>query len=407
MTVALEMFRSVPRTLAGKAMGSRMPGLLSGFAAPLRVASPEAPRAADKPGWARLRTRLGGICGSDLGMLSGRTSLYFSAVVSLPFTPGHEVVADLVEDCEDLLAGTRVVIDPVLTCAARGVEACDACAVGATNRCSRITVGHLSPGLQTGFCGDTGGGWGQQLAAHRSQLHVVPDDLTDEQAVLVEPVACAVHTALRAGVRPGDRVLVSGAGAVGLLATLALRRLTPAAEILVVAKHPLQKELARLAGATDVVAPSEVLRRVRRSTGAFQLRPEMSRPYLLGGVDVAVDAVGSAASLETALGATRAGGRVVVSGMPAPADLSALWFRELELVGTYASARTEASLTGEDGEERGSFDVALDLARDETVAAMAAAVARYPLHRWREAIDHAHSAGRLGTVKVAFDPRAR
>ncbi|MCL8026362.1 zinc-dependent alcohol dehydrogenase [Nocardioides bruguierae] len=407
MTVALEMFRSVPRTLAGKAMGSRMPGILSGFAAPLRVASPEAPKATGKPGWARLRTRLSGICGSDLGMLSGRTSLYFSAVVSLPFTPGHEVVADLVDDCEDLPAGTRVVVDPVLTCAARGVESCEACAVGATNRCSRITVGHLSPGLQTGFCADTGGGWGQQLVAHRSQLHPVPDALTDEQAVLVEPIACAVHTALRAGVQPGDRVLVSGAGAVGLLATLALRELTPAAEILVVAKHPLQKEIARLAGATDVVAPSEVLRRVRRSTGAFQLRPEFSRPYLLGGVDVAIDAVGSAASLETAMGATRAGGRVVVSGMPAPADLSALWFRELELVGTYASARTETALTGADGAEKGSFDVAVDLARHEAVAAMADSVARYPLHRWREAIDHAHSAGRLGTVKVAFSPGSR
>ena len=63
--------------------------------------------------------------------------------------------------------------------------------------------------------------------------------------------------------------------------------------------------------------PDEVLRRVRRSTGAFQLKPEFSAPYLLGGVDVAVDAVGSKQSLETALHATRAGGRVVLSGMPA------------------------------------------------------------------------------------------
>ena len=70
-------------------------------------------------------TRLSGICGSDLGALSGKTSLYFSAVVSLPFVPGHEVVAELLDDCEDLPAGTRVVVDPVLTCAARGVEPCE------------------------------------------------------------------------------------------------------------------------------------------------------------------------------------------------------------------------------------------------------------------------------------------
>ncbi|WP_164477949.1 zinc-dependent alcohol dehydrogenase [Nocardioides pantholopis] len=404
MMLALEMFRSLPRTVAGKAVGRRLPGILSGYAAPLRLVTLDPPKV-DRPGWARLRTRLSGICGSDLGALSGQTSLYFSAVVSLPFVPGHEVVAELVEDCEDLPAGTRVVVDPVLTCAARGVEPCEGCASGATNRCSRITVGHLSPGLQTGFCKDTGGGWGQQLAAHRSQLHPVPEGYSDEQAILIEPMACAVHTALRAGVRENDRVLVSGAGSVGLFATFALRRLTAAGEIVVVAKHAHQREFAQEFGATEVVAPGEVLRRVRRSTGAFQVQPEFSSPYLLGGVDVAVDAVGSSQSLETALQATRAGGRVVLSGMPAPADLSAAWFRELEVVGTYASARHEPLLSGPYA-GRSAFDVATELVGHDAVARLAKSVAAYPLHRWREALDHAHSAGRLGTVKVAFDPRS-
>src|SRR6478609_3836352 len=368
MMLALQMFRSVPRTVAGKAIGSRMPGILSGYAAPLRLMTIAEPKV-DRPGWARLKTRLSGICGSDLGMLSGKTSLYFSAVVSLPFVPGHEVVAELIDDCEDLPAGTRVVVDPVLTCAARGVEACAACSTGATNRCERITVGHLAPGLQTGFCHDTGGGWGQQLTAHRSQLHPVPEGHTDEQAILIEPMACAVHTALR--------------------------ELTAAGEIIVVAKHGHQRELALELGATEVVAPGEVLRRVRRSTGAFQLEPQFSSPYLLGGVDVAIDAVGSKQSLETALQATRAGGRVVLSGMPAAADLSAAWFRELEVVGTYASAQ---------GDE--AFAKAIELVATDAVQQLAKSVASYPLHRWREALDHAHSAGRLGTVKVAFDPRS-
>ncbi len=361
MMLALEMFRSLPRAAAGRVVGGRMPMLLSGFAAPLRLVTIEEPRVR-KPGWARLRTRLSGICGSDLGALSGRTSLYFSAVVSLPFVPGHEVVAELVDDCEDLPAGTRVVVDPVLTCAARGVDPCDACAAGATNRCGRITVGHLAPGLQTGFCRDTGGGWGQVLTAHRSQLHVVPEGHSDEQALLIEPLACAVHTALSARVRENDRVLVSGAGSVGLFATLALRSLTPAGEIIVVAKHGHQRELALELGATEVVAPGEVLRRVRRNTGAFQLKPEFGSPYLLGGVDVAVDAVGSRQSLETALHATRAGGRVVLSGMPAGADLSAAWFRELEVVGTYASAQREPAAG-----DRSAFDLAAELVAGDAV----------------------------------------
>jgi len=399
--LALEMYRSLPRHLAGKAIGGRVPGLLSGYAAPLRLVTIEEPRV-EREGWARLRTRLSGVCGSDLGALSGRTSLYFSSLVSMPFVPGHEVVADLLEDCGDLPAGTRVVVDPVLTCAARGVEPCDACASGATNRCGRITVGGLQPGLQTGFCADTGGGWGEILTAHRSQLHPVPEGYSDEQAVLLEPMACAVHTALRAGIRHNDRVLVSGAGSVGLLATLAIRNLTSAGEITVVAKHGHQREHALALGATEVVAPGEVLRRLRRATGAFLVKPEMGASYLLGGVDVAVDAVGSKQSLETAVNATRAGGRVVLSGMPAAADLSAAWFRELEVVGTYSSAQREPALDG-----RGAFDVATELVAGDAVSSLAKTIAAYPLHRWREALDHAHGAGRLGTVKVAFDPRSK
>ncbi|MDX6307660.1 MAG: hypothetical protein QOI06_706 [Nocardioidaceae bacterium] len=398
--LALEMFRSLPRHVAAKAVGGRIPGVLSGPVAPLRLVTIEEP-AVGKPGWAPLRTRLSGVCGSDLGALSGRTSLYFSALVSLPLVPGHEVVAELLADCEDIPAGTRVVVDPILQCAARGVDPCDACRVGSTNRCDRITVGHLSPGLQTGFCADTGGGWGEQLTAHRSQLHGVPDELSDEQAVLIEPIACAVHTALRAKVGRGEHVLVSGAGSVGLLATLALRSLTDAGQITVVAKHGHQRELARALGATDVVAPDEVLRGVRRSTQAFHVKPQFGSSYLLGGVDVAIDAVGSKQSLETALHATKAGGRVVMSGMPRGADLSAAWFRELEVIGAYASARREP---GADG--RGAFDIATELAGEAMLKEIAGAVVSYPLHRWREALDHAHSAGRLGTVKVAFDPRS-
>lgn len=398
MMLALQMFRSLSRHLAARAVGGRIPGMLSGPAAPLRLITVQEPRL-NRPGWAPARTRLSGICGSDLGALSGRTSLYFSGLVSMPLIPGHEVVAELVEDCDDLPAGTRVVIDPVLACAARGVDACPACRSGATNRCDRITVGHVSPGLQTGFCADTGGGWGELLSVHRSQLHVVPDGLSDEQAVLIEPLACAVHTALRARVGRGAHVLVSGAGAVGLFTTLALRELTAAGDITVVAKHGRQGELARAFGATDVVAPDAVLRGVRRSTRAFHVKGELGHSFLLGGVDLAVDAVGSRQSLETALQATRSGGRVVLSGMPAAADLSAAWFRELELVGSYASAACEPAADG-----RSAFDIATELVGGSGLRDLA--VARYPLHRWREALDHAHSAGHLGTVKVAFDPRS-
>ena len=138
---------------------------------------------------------------------------------------------------------------------------------------------------------------------------------------------------------------------------------------------------------------------LRRSTHAYRLSPERGGAYLLGGVDAAFDCVGSKTSLDLALRTTRAGGRVVLAGMPAgAADLAPVWFRELELVGAYATG-TEMTESG----PASSFDLAMDLAMDAPLEGMVGG--EYPLSRWREALDHAFAAGRLGTIKVAFDPR--
>lgn len=388
MTVALEMYRSVPKYLAARALGPKLPGLLAGPVASLRLANIDDPAPA-APGWARIAPRLSGICGSDLTTISGRSSFYFSALVSMPFVPGHEVVGELRDDVDDLRAGQRVVIDPVLACAARGVTPpCGECAAGRHGLCERVTGGHVSAGLQTGYCHDTGGGWSGQMIAHRSQIHAIPDEMTDRTAIMVEPLACALHAARRAAVPADATVLVVGAGTVGLLTLLALRAEGAEGQIVCVAKHAHQAALAKRFGATEVVTPREALGAVRRQTRAFRLHPERSAPFLLGGVDVAFDCVGSKDGLDLALRATRARGRVVLSGMPARADLTPAWFRELELVGAYAGA--------------GAFTDALELAQENDLGALVGAT--YPLNRWREAIDHALAAGRLGTVKVAFDP---
>jgi len=395
--LALELYRSIPRYVAARAVGERIPGLLAGPLAPLRLVNRDEP-ALPADAWARVRPRLSGICGSDLATLSGQASFYFSSLVSMPFVPGHEVVGDLFDSCEDLPAGTRVVLEPVLACAARGLERCTSCAAGLTGRCDRITVGHVSPGLQTGYCADTGGGWGAMLVAHRSQLHPVPDSLTDQRAVLVEPLACAVHAVLRARPEPGASLLVVGAGTVGALSLIAIREFTSAGRVIVVAKHAHQRELALRLGATEVVDPKEAVTALRRSTHAYRLSPERGLPYLLGGVDVALDCVGSRSSLDLALRTTRSGGRVVLAGMPATgADLAPVWFRELEVTGAYA-AGTELT---EDG-PASTFDLAIDLAQQAPLDGLVGA--EYPLSRWREALDHAFASGRLGTVKVVFNP---
>ncbi|MDP9394811.1 MAG: zinc-binding dehydrogenase, partial [Actinomycetota bacterium] len=210
----------------------------------------------------------------------------------------------------------------------------------------------------------------------------------------------AVHTALRLAPRDGDHVLVVGAGAVGLFTVLALRAFTAAGRISVVAKHTRQRELARRLGATDVLDPAGALSGVRRATRALRLEPEQGSPYLLGGVDAAVDCVGSRASLDTTLRTTRAGGRVVLSGMPpGGVDLSPVWFRELEVVGSYATGLERCN----GDEPRSSFSLAMDLARQAPLDDIGQS--SYPLERWREALEHAGDAGRLGTVKVHFDLR--
>jgi threonine dehydrogenase-like Zn-dependent dehydrogenase len=400
MTIqALELFRSAPRYLAARAVGDRVPGLVSGPLAPMRFVNKKDPEVPG-PGWTRVRPLLSGICGSDLATIAGKSSFYFSPLVSLPFVPGHEVVGELIDDVDELPAGTRVVLEPVLGCLARGLDPCPACAAGTKGRCDRVTTGHVSAGLQTGYCKDTGGAWSRMFVAHRSQLHPIPDDLPDRKAVLVEPLSCAIHTALRANVEPNANVLLIGAGAIGVLTLLALKELTRAGSITVVAKHAKQREWAAAFGATDVVEPKEATNAVRRGSSAIKLRPERGAPFLLGGADVAIDCVGSRSSLDMALRNVKAGGRVVVSGIPVGgADLTPLWFRELELVGAYTGGIERV-----DGKERHSFDLSIELARANPLDGIVGAI--YPLRRWREAIDHALGAGRLGTLRVAFDPRA-
>lgn len=397
-TQAIELFRSAPRYLAARAIGDRVPGLLSGALASLRLVNRKDVEPLG-PGWARVRPLLSGICGSDLSTISGKSSFYFSPLVSLPFVPGHEVVGELLDDVDDLPTGTRISLRPVLSCLARGLDPCPNCAAGLNGRCDRVTTGHVSAGLQTGYCADTGGGWSKMFVAHRSQLHPLPDGLPDRRAVLVEPLSCAVHAALRAEVEPNANVVVIGAGTIGVLTLLALKELTSAGRIAVVAKHAKQREWAGAFGASEIVEPKDATNAVRRATHAMKLRPERGASFLLGGADVVIDCVGSRGSLDLALRVTRAGGRVVVSGIPTQgADLTPLWFRELELVGAYTGG--EETLNGE---RRHSFEIATELAKQNPIDRIVGAT--YPLRRWREAIDHALGAGRLGTLKVAFDPR--
>ncbi|MHB8437674.1 MAG: zinc-dependent alcohol dehydrogenase [Acidimicrobiales bacterium] len=383
---------------------SRLASVLAGAGraasiGPLRLLDLDPP---ELPGadWARVQPTLSGICGSDLATVEGRSSRYFEDIVSFPFVPGHEIVGTVIEaGAGTPEPGTRVVVEPVLGCTPRRVDPpCAACAEGRTGGCERIGFGHLAPGLQIGYCEDTGGGWSSAgLVAHASQLHAVPESFTDEDAVLVEPAACAVHAAMSACVAGGDTVAVVGAGTLGLTTIAALRHFTLPGTVLAGAKHPHQRRLAEEMGADVVVPPDQLGRAVRRQTRS--LAPS---GRLTGGADVVVDCVGSAESLAQSLAMVRPRGRVVLVGMPGAirVDLAPLWHREVILVGAYAYG-TEQSADG----QRRTFDMAMELVSRYRLGRLVSAA--YPIERYEEALSHAGDAGRRESVKVVFDLRDR
>jgi threonine dehydrogenase-like Zn-dependent dehydrogenase len=391
----LRFERNLPRYAAAVLAGRAVPGA-GAKVGPLRLRDLDPPELPG-PDWVYLRPRLSGICGSDLGTIDGTASRYFEPIVSFPFVPGHEVVADR----EGTDGQDRVVIEPVLGCVTRNISpACAACAAGHLGNCERIAFGELEPGLQTGYCCDTGGGWSTLMVAHPSQIHAIPDHMSDEAAVMVEPTACAVHGALAAGVHAGDTVVVIGSGTLGLLTVAALRAFTSAETIVATAKYPVQRELAQALGASQIVEPSELKRAVRRTTGTLALGDgDIDR--LAGGADVVIDCVGSEASLADALAIVRPRGRIAMVGMPGHlhVDLTGLWQREITLFGAYAYG-TESL---EDGTRRRTFDLAFELVQIADLGRLVSAT--YPLSQFGDAIAHAAAAGPRGGVKIAFDLR--
>ena len=377
---ALVYERSLPRFAAAR-LASALASGSGSKVGPLHLTDVEEP-ALPGPGWHRVRPRLAGICGSDLATVDARSSRWFEPIVSFPFVPGHEVVGDLDD-------GTRVVLEPVLACAARGIAPpCDGCARGDNGNCERIAFGCLEPGLQTGYCSDTGGGWSAALVAHDSQLHAVPEAMSDEAAVMVEPAACAVHAVASTAVPEGAVVAVLGAGTLGLCTVAALRRLALPGSVIAGAKHAVQRRLAADLGADVVAEPDGVARAVRRQTRSLAVEGRLT-----GGADVVMDCVGSEDSLAEALAVVRPRGTVVLVGMPGSVrvDLTPLWQREVRLVGSYAYRHD-------------TFATAFELVADARLERLVSAV--YPLERWREALDHAAAAGRRGAVKIAFDLRS-
>ncbi len=362
------------------------------------------------PGWARMEVVTGGICGSDLHLFTHTTgpSPSLGAYVSFPFVLGHEIAGRIVEagpDC-DLPVGTRVAITPNIPCEARGIEPpCPMCARGAISSCQNLDSRIGSPGMALGFTSGMGGGWADQVVAHRSMLFALPDAVPDRGASLHEPVSIAVHGLLRSPPEPGSPVLVVGAGIIGLAAVAALTALFPSCPITITARHDHQAKAAAALGAS-VVRPDPGFTHFEALVAASGARVlgAGDAAMLSGGFPYVVEAVGLAASVTEALRVVDNRGTVLLLGAAgvSEVDLSMVWWKEIALVGAInhavdpgpggtASAHSVARAVG--------ILAAGHLPHEQVVTH------EFPLADYREAIATAIDR-KAGAIKVVFRPQS-
>jgi len=340
---AVQLIQSIPRYLLTKALGVVYPPAFWGPLAMLQCREVPEP-ALPGPQWVKIKTRYGGICGSDMGTIFLKDSPALSALVSFPLTLGHEnvgIIAEVGEQVEGFAIGDRVVAEPLLPCSTRGIEEpCELCQRGEFSLCQNFAEGNLSPGFSIGTCRDTGGSWSPYFVAHQSQLFLVPENVSDENALMVEPLSVALHAVMRNPPNDDHIALVLGAGVVGLCIVAALRALGSGARVIVLAKYPFQGEMARRFGADEVIylRGGDYFRAVAEATGGKLYKPLLGKRVLVGGADIVYECVGSESTIDDALRFARSGGTVVLVGLaaiPKRVDWTPIWLNELTVKGSY------------------------------------------------------------------------
>jgi 2-desacetyl-2-hydroxyethyl bacteriochlorophyllide A dehydrogenase len=352
--------------------------------------------------WVRVRNRLAGICGSDLHMIQGDGDLRI-APAALPLHrrsyPGHEVIGEVLEVGEDtqrIRVGDRVALQHGPNCLSSGVQIpCRSCAHGYYNLCE---YGKL-PGPYP-----IGGGWSEEMLLPEQQLFRIPTDISDEQAVVLEPTAVALHAVLRHLPRRNERILIIGAGAIGLLTLQIVRALAPQAEVSVLARHSFQVEQATRQGAAHIIYPQDSYTGIQQATNAQIFKGAFSNRVLLGGYDVIFDTVGSQKTLHHALRWARTQATVVLVGVnlhQMHIDLTPVWYREINLIGSMGSSiEIWPPATNE---RRSTFEIAVDLIKQNQIHPEHLITHRFPLNSSQTALLTALNKEQSHAIKVVFD----
>jgi threonine dehydrogenase-like Zn-dependent dehydrogenase len=379
---------------------------------PMRLVDVDDPRFL-RPDWVVTRPRITGICGSDAKQVffdwgemdADNPMIDFS---SFPQILGHEVVADVVAlgpEAEGFEVGDRVVLNPWLSCAPRGVSPlCPACEVGNLSLCWSFTTGPIAPGIHTGTSKDASGGWAELMPAHDSMLFRVPDSIPDEVAVFADPFAVSLHAVTRHAPTPGSKVLVYGSGALGTSAVAILRALHPDVEVGVVARFPAQAALATALGAARVFAHEPLHGLIEAvaawSGGVLHGRHELPMAYP-GGIDVVYDTVSKKASLEVSVRVLKERGTLVKAGVHGPTswEWTPLYFKEITWVGSNAFGMEEV-----DGVCKHGIEHYLDLVQDGRVDLSPMLTHQFALDDWRAAFEVLATQESSGAIKVGLRP---
>jgi L-iditol 2-dehydrogenase len=365
--------------------------------------------------WARIAVAVGGICGSDLHLFThntGPSPTLMGMSGAFPFVLGHETAGRVIEagsQCP-MAVGTRVVIDPCIPCAPRGIDPpCPNCARGWTSSCLNLDSRRVSSGRSLGYTKDLGGGWAEQVVAHASMLHALPDAVPERGATLYEPVSIACHGILRAPPRDGDPVLIVGAGIIGLATLAALKGLFPACPVTVLARHAHQADAAAACGAENVVlsqAGSAHFEELARLSGA-RVIGRKAELMLMGGFPYVVEAVGAPQSVTEALRSVAHRGTVLLLGAAgvSEVDLTPIWYKEAALVGSIDHTVDSGSAPGlAGGPERHSVDRALDVLAAGLLPDAVIVTHEFPLEEYRTAIETAIDRGGANAIKVVLRP---
>lgn len=407
---------TIPSFLIGKGVGGLTESAFFGRLSGVRYRDVEEP-ALPGDDWVRLDVLEAGICGTDIGTLTFKSSPILEPFGSFPAVLGHEVLARVREvgpAVRRVEPGQRVAVDPLISCTMRGFSGeaqCRSCAIGLRNTCARVgdegplrvSGKPVQPGMMVGYNCTFPGGWGERMIAHESQLFVVDDALSNRTAALIEPLSIGMHAALN--LRPfGDGpALVIGSGPIALGVIWSLRAAGFQGELVAQIKRAHEADIARSLGASQVVSPGDEARQALIDTGAKGYKPIVGEEvYAGGGFPLIFDCVGSGQSLTQCLRYAAPRARIVMLGCAAEIpklDLSLLWARELDVKGFLCYGLEDWR-----GARAHTFQITHDMLIETRAPVEAMVTHVFALSGYREALSAAANRRQSGSIKVLLEP---